>query len=455
VINNRHVLPGSTVAIVGLGVSGRSAVRYCLACGARVLISDIRDESQLVDEELQLLENPAVQWQGGSHSLEFLLGADMAIISPGIDRYTELFAELEKNKVEILGELAVVAGQFDVPVVCVTGTNGKTTVTSLIGEVASAAGRKVFVGGNIGTPLYEYFLDDKQYDLVVAELSSFQLESAGNFAPDIALLLNISPDHLKRHRGLKRYIAAKMEIFRNQSAHQLAIINGDDALCQNLDPDFPARFLSFGTGSYNSLIIDDDCLRLNSRVAGERGAVEKICGYSGFTAQNFGAAWLALRELGLATEDIEKGFQDFTTLPHRLEFVAEKNGVRYYNDSKATNSGAVIAALGKMDGPVLLIAGGRDKGDDYGLLGPSVTKSVRLLIVIGEAAGLIEDVLGKVVPTVAAKSMEQAIELASEAAEPGDCVLLSPACASFDMFDNYGHRGDEFKRLVQLRREGE
>ncbi len=438
---------------MGLGISGRSAARYALACGAEILVSDVRDEKQLLEEEGEFLKTSVLDWEAGGHTLNFLLGADLVLVSPGVDLLTPLISELQKVGKKIAGELAVVSSQFDVPVVAVTGTNGKTTVTTLIGEILEKSGKCVFVGGNIGTPLYDFFLSKKKYDLVVAEVSSFQLETSGDFAPDVALLLNITADHLDRHRTLENYIDAKMLLFRNQNERQVAIVNGDDLYCQNLDPDFSADFFSFGGNKYNDLIIDSGTLTGTLTLMREGGrkefSLDQLDCTTGFIAENYAATILALDALGCSAEVIERGLDEFQSLPHRLEFVLEADDVKYYNDSKATNTGAVIGALQQLDEKIILIAGGRDKGENYSVLREVVQGKVRLLVLIGEASGLIEQALNGVVKTVAANSLAEAVDFAKDAAEHGDTVLFSPACASFDMFDSYAHRGNEFKRIVR------
>ena len=225
------IYPGVKVAVMGLGVTGRAAVRYSLHCGAEVFVSDMRPKQRFLAEEGEFLAASDVQWEAGGHSREFLCGVDVLLVSPGVDLNLPLIKTLQSDGVNVVGEFAVAAGHIDVPVVAVTGTNGKTTVTTLIGEIFKGAGRKVFVGGNIGTPLYEYLLDPQDYDIVVAEVSSFQLESAGDFAPDVGLLLNITPDHLDRHLSMEKYVQAKMQLFVHQRPEDVAIINGDDPLC--------------------------------------------------------------------------------------------------------------------------------------------------------------------------------------------------------------------------------
>ncbi len=433
---------------MGLGVTGRAAVRYSLSCGAEVLVSDSRLEQRFLAEEGTLLAATAIAWEAGGHSYEFLHRADLLLVSPGVDLDLPLLQRLRADGVRIVGELAIAAGQIDVPVVAVTGTNGKTTVTTLIGEICRSAGKKVFVGGNIGTPLYEYLLDPAGYDMVVVELSSFQLESGGAFSPDVGLLLNITPDHLDRHLSMERYVQAKMQLFLHAKAETVVVINGDDPLCRLLPPGLPAVVNTFGKSEGCTARCADKRISLLVDNEQEEYCFEDLEGINDITLMNYAAAILAVRSLGCSHRTTEAGLRVFCPLPHRIEFVAEVNGVDYFNDSKATNTGAVIGALAQFEKNVILLAGGRDKGDDYRLLRESVAAGVKKMIVLGESAGLLRDALADIVDIQPAQSMADAVQIAAREAMPGDIVLLSPACASFDMFTSYGHRGNEFKKAV-------
>lgn len=438
------------VAVMGLGITGRAAVRYSLSCGAEVLVSDSRPEQRFLAEEGALLDATGIAWEAGGHGYEFLSRADLLLVSPGVDLDLPLLQRLRADGVRIVGELAIAADKIAVPVVAVTGTNGKTTVTTLIGEICRGAGKKVFVGGNIGTPLYEYLLDPVGYDMVVVEVSSFQLESGGAFSPDVGLLLNITPDHLDRHLSMERYVQAKMQLFLHAKADTVAIINGDDPLCRQLLSELPPRLPSvvhtFGSSEGCTARFADN--RISLLVDNEEYCFEDLEGINDITLMNYAAAILVVRSLGCSHRQIEAGLRAFRPLPHRIEFVAEVNGVEYFNDSKATNTGAVIGALAQFEKNVILLAGGRDKGDDYRLLRDSVAARVKKMIVLGEAAGLLRDALADIVDILPAQSMAHAVRTAAREALPGDVVLLSPACASFDMFTSYGHRGNEFKKAV-------
>jgi UDP-N-acetylmuramoylalanine--D-glutamate ligase len=389
-----------------------------------------------------------VAWEAGGHTFQFLREADLVIVSPGIAQDHEVIRKLQAIGVRVAGELAVAASQLRMPVVAITGTNGKTTVTSLIGEIVRESGRKVFVGGNIGTPIFEFLRGGSEAEIMVLEVSSFQLEMAGDFTPDVGVLLNITPDHIDRHGSLDAYASAKMELFRHQRPEQTAVLCGDDPECLSRAARITARCLTFGSG-------DECAARIIGRtvkVAGGDGELEYDLGATALGdaigLSNAAAAILAAGALGIEPEAISRALKKFRPGPHRLQLVAEFAGVRYVNDSKATNTGAVIAALRQIAGKAVLIAGGRDKGEDYRLLRERVQQKARAVIVIGEAGAMIKAALEDCVSVFTAVTLEDAVRLGRDLAQPGDTVLLSPACASFDMFRSYGHRGEMFAAAV-------
>lgn len=447
-MNPIAIRPGMQVAVVGLGISGRAAVKYARQCGAAVRVSDSRPAQKFLAEERELLDATEALFEAGGHTVDFLRQAELLLVSPGVNLQAPVIREVQALGIPVVGELAVAAGRIGVPLVAVTGTNGKTTVTTLIGELLAKAGKKAFVGGNIGTPLYEYLCNPAGYDAVVAEVSSFQLESAGAFAPNVGVLLNITPDHLDRHGSIENYAEIKMRLFRHQRPADLAVVNGDDGLCRRLPDGVRAQLRTFGSREDNTAVICDTAIQVKINGEQENYPLAGTALGNNVGLQNAAAAILAVRQLGCGRDEVLAGLQEFRLGPHRIEFIAEVAGVAYYNDSKATNTGAVIAALDQFAGNVILIAGGRDKGDDYRLLRPGVAARVRHLLVIGEAADLLTAALADVVAISRAGSMAAAVRQAAEMARPGDVVLLSPACASFDMFTSYGHRGAEFKKAV-------
>ena len=439
------------VAVMGLGVSGRAAVRYLLSQGARVLVSEARDSLHLATADQGFLAEQGVEHECGGHTLAFLRQADQILVSPGIRQDLAVLQQLRALRIPVLGELAMVAPLINKLVVAITGTNGKTTVTALIGDLLQCAGKKVFVGGNIGTSLFDYLAQPEDVDVLVLELSSFQLEAAGPFKADVAILLNVTPDHLDRHGSMAGYVAAKMKIFAGQEEKDTAICSGDDPLCRDLLPGLDGRQqqLLFGHGTDCQARVVEHSVMFSWQGREERYDLTGTMLDTATGALNSAAAILAARTLGCTPEAIAQGLAGFKVAAHRMALVGEAGGVCYYDDSKATNTGAVLSALENFAGNVILIAGGRDKGDDYTLLQESVAQKVRSLILIGEATELISRALAGLTEVRKACSMEEAVMQAAAIARAGDVVLLSPACASFDMFEGYGHRGQVFAAAVQ------
>lgn len=439
---------GTKFGVLGLGVSGKAAAQYALQRGCTVHVSDIRPEEEFIAQEKEFLESTSIHWECGDHTEEFFRNIDLLFVSPGIDLKLPAITNYRLAGGLIVGELAVVAEEIQVPLIAVTGTNGKTTVTTMIGDLLRESGKRVFVGGNIGTPLFQYLTSPTDFDVVVAEVSSFQLETCGSFAPDIGIVLNITPDHLDRHGSLKEYKKIKMSLFSEQSEHGIAIINGDDSECRELPKQIRSTFYSFGYKTYNTVTISDGLIILNLHENSEEYDVSTFAVSRGVGAYNCGAAILAARIFGCSQSEITKALKAFSPLPHRMEYVDCVDGIQFYNDSKATNSGAVIGALSQFSEGVILIAGGKDKGDNYRLLRESVSRCVKKVILFGEAAPLLHDALSDLVSCVEVFSMEQAVKMAADSGVQGDTVLLSPSCASFDMFTSYGQRGDIFKAEV-------
>ena len=445
---NQSIAPDSA-AVVGFGRAGQAMAGYLHGCGAAVRVSDLRSYDELGEAEQALLAEYGADFEGGGHSEEFLAGAELVVVSPGVDCRHPALVQAAKRGSMIAGELAVAASEFSVPVVAVTGTNGKTTVTELIGALLKAAGKKVFVGGNIGTPVGEYLSAKEDYEIVVLEVSSFQLELCGDFTPEVGIVLNITPDHLDRHGSLDQYAAAKMNMFK-PGADTRGVINGEDEWCQR----FPERvadmnWARFGHDTDNDAAIDGSRIVMRNGQTYELGgsALDNLSG-----RLNAGAALLGVSPFDLDPSSVQQALMEFKPGAHRLQEVGCIEGVVYINDSKATNTGAVINAIEQLGDGIILIAGGRDKGDDYRLLRPSVASHVKRLILIGEAASAIGTLLGDLAPVDYSDSLENAVVQAASVGEPGDTVLLAPACASFDMFDNYLQRGDCFAEAVRALR---
>lgn len=439
--------------VVGLGKSGMAAVRYLHHQGLEVKVSEYRDQGKISIDELSLLQQCEVEFEAGGHSEDFFADADLILVSPGVPADLPVLVAARGRAIPILGEFALAADRIRVPVIAVTGSNGKTTVTSLIGHLLRAAGKKVFVGGNIGTPVLEYLLDPGDTEVMVMEVSSFQLESAGTFRPDIGLLLNLSPDHLDRHGSMEAYAEAKRMLFAYQVSTDIAIIGADDPLIMAEPLNTAATIVSFGTGPDCRARVCEQSIQLEPGFGaeGEREeyqlAATRLC--SGVNRYNAAAAVLAARSYGCSREGIRKGLADYKPPEHRMTPAGEIRGVFFINDSKATNVGAVVAALAGFKKDVVLIAGGRDKGSDFSTLRPAVQEHVKHLVLIGESGADFTRSLAGTTEIEIADTMNNAVALAYAAAGKGDTVLLAPACASFDMFDNYEQRGLVFTQCVQ------
>jgi UDP-N-acetylmuramoylalanine--D-glutamate ligase len=439
------------IVVIGLGRAGLSTVRDLWRQGLRVRISDQRPLAEIDAETRALLDQSGAKLETGGHSIEFVRGADLVVAGPGVPLDLPALAVVREWGIPVCGELALAAGRFPVPVIAVTGSNGKTTVTSLIGALLQASGRKPFVGGNIGTPLLDFFAAAEQYDCAVLELSSFQLDLAGTFRPNIGLLLNITPDHIDRHGSLANYTKAKQQLFRHQLPGDIALLGGDDPVAAATPVNPGVTMCRFGFGEDCASRIIDGQIAVRATPSEKKAAVYSLAGTklsSSVNQLNAAAAILAATLAGCDADGIATGLATFEPPPHRMAEVGIIDGVRFINDSKATNIGALAAALGGCDAPVVLIAGGRDKGSDYTLLRKVVAAKVKHLVVLGEAAPLIEAALASVVRTQAAATMEDAVRQAKTAAVAGDLVLLAPGCASFDMFSGYEERGRVFAECV-------
>ncbi len=444
----RAALPGARTAVVGLGKSGVAAARLCRAAGASVVAVDGKPTESLSAEALGLASLGIDVEGGGLGRLDYA-AFDLVVISPGVPSFPELRAA-ERRGVPVVGEIELASWFFpDVPVLAITGSNGKSTTVTLVGELLAAAGMRPFVGGNLGDPPCAFVSAGEAsfpYDVVVLEISSFQAERVPTFHADAVALLNVSPNHLDRYDGFDDYVRAKGNLFVPQGATDRAIVPFDDALCLREAARGGARVLTFGRqGDYrfDASTIRDEVRgltydRATIRLAGDHNALN-VC-----------AALGVVGALDLPHETISRTLAGFSGLDHRITLVARSNGVTFYDDSKGTNVGAAVAAIrGLPEAHVVLIAGGRDKLGSYTPLVEAMVERGRAVILIGEAAEKIERALDGAVPSQRAASMQQAVALAAAAARPGDAVLLSPACSSFDMFRDYKHRGEAFVEAVR------
>ncbi len=421
-------LKGKKVLVVGLGLSGVSAVRFLLECGAVVAVTDRKAFEEFSPEVRVLVSSLEGHW--GNPRKEIFQGRDLIVVSPGVPLDREDLVEARRSGVSILGEFGLAAEFLKSPLIAVTGTNGKSTTVSLIGEILKQSGKKVMVAGNIGTPLLEAVMSDKPWDWVVAEVSSYQLETVRKFRPQIALLLNITEDHLDRYPSMEGYAQAKFRLFEEQGPKDFLIYNDNDPRVRAGVQKAKAQKIPFSQIVLPSL---------------DRATLTGV-----HNRENMTAAVEAARLAGASPEAIQQTLENFHGLPHRTEFVRELRGVRYYDDSKGTNVDAAVKSLsGFPDKKVILIAGGRDKGGDYRPLSEAAQKKVKLAVLIGEAREKIARALEGSTEIIQAERMERAVPLAAQRAESGDIVLLSPACSSFDQFRDYKERGDLFQKLVK------
>ncbi len=457
-------LKGKQVTVLGVGRSGVSAARLLQTLGAQVTVADRQEEAALVPA-LDQLDRRAVRVVTGSAYERALDGADVVVISPGVPSGLEMLEEARRRGVPVIGELELASRHIRGPVIAVTGTNGKSTTVTLLGKMLEVGGIRAFVGGNLGTPLSEAALADRRaraegapespYQLIVTEVSSFQLETIERFHPWVAAVLNISRDHMDRYPSFEAYTTAKARIFMNQHDGDCALLNQDDAAWA-LRRTTRAKLLGFSLtqalapevsgGAY----LKDGVIRIRLK-----DAEEEVCRVSDVAAvgthnrANVMAASMLARLSGCAPSAVREVARTFTGLDHAMQTVRQRRGVRFIDDSKATNVDAALKALESVEAPVVLIAGGRDKGADFVPLRDAVTRKVKLLILIGEAAPRLEQELKPFDRVQHARSLAQAVELAGERATAGDAVLLSPACASFDMFTDYQDRGRQFAALVE------
>ncbi len=440
-------LEGRKILVLGLARTGLAVARFLTGRGARVIGVDARGEDQMRQASAELSRLSAI-CHFGPEETAWLDGVDAVVPSPGVPQDNTLLVEAAGRGIEVLSEIELAVRFSATPMVAVTGTNGKTTTTRLAAAMIEAAGLRVFAGGNIGSPLIEYAGGD--WDWGVVEVSSFQLEWVRDFRPRVALFLNLSEDHLDRYDGLSSYGAAKARIFAAQHPGDVAVLNRDDPWVWELRHELAARVVSFGWSEVEEgAFATDDAVVWRGGGAEDRFPLRDVRLRGVHNVENVMAAVCAAKAVGVEAGHVRTAAKRFPGIEHRLEFVREVGGTRYFNDSKGTNVGAVRKSLASFDDPIVLIAGGVHKGGSYRDLEPLVRERVRKLILLGEAAGLMKKALGTLTDTSVVKDLREAVEEARAAARAGDVVLLSPACSSFDMFENYAERGRAFKEMVQ------
>ncbi|MEY2503004.1 MAG: UDP-N-acetylmuramoylalanine--D-glutamate ligase [Verrucomicrobiota bacterium] len=433
---------GKKVAVLGAGLSGTAAALLLRSEGAEVTVLDSAAENRLLKSTLENLRSRGVTVRTGPGAEGDSSPFDLVVLSPGIDPTSPLVINFSSRKIETIGELELGWRSVDAPVIAITGTNGKTTTTELLGQMLNACGQRTIACGNIGKPLCEVALEDRDLDVLTVEVSSFQLETIATFRPAISVWLNFAPDHLDRYRSVAEYRAAKLRIFENQTADDVAVINAGESF-----PKIAARTVTFSayTDQADFRLEAGSIVYANQPVL--RMAETKLRGLHNI--ENIMATLAVGLTRGLTFEQMVPPLQTYEPRPHRCEFVREVGGVAYVNDSKATNLDAVEKALLAQNRKVILIAGGKDKGFTFETLRPLVSEKSRAVILIGEMAARICRDWQDAVPCEIANSLADAVERAHAMAEAGEVVLFSPGTSSFDMFKSYADRGDQFRALVQ------
>jgi UDP-N-acetylmuramoylalanine--D-glutamate ligase len=449
-------LQGKRVLVLGMARSGMATARFLAARGAQVLISDSRPASELTEESAQLRRAASIQTEFGGHSDASFRDKDLIVVSPGVPADLPQLMQARARGVAVIGEMELASRFLQGPVIAITGSNGKTTTTALTGEVLARSGKKTLVGGNIGTPAISLVEESVPDGFAVLEASSFQLETVDQFRPFVAVILNITSDHLDRHGNMEAYAAAKARIFENQTETDFAVLNSDDAVCRTLAGKTLGQVCWF---SRQEEVKAGACVRAG-KIIWRKGSsdreimpVSEIPLKGAHNLENVLAAVAVGMLCSIEPAQIRAAVREFRAVEHRLEFVANIAGVDYYNDSKATNVDATIKALESFPANIHLILGGKDKGSDYTVLAPLIRERVKRVYTIGAAAEKIErQIISSIHGTaeiVRSGTLAEAVRQASRAAQQGDVVLLAPACASFDQFQNYEHRGRVFKELVQ------
>ena len=445
-------LKGKKVVVVGLGRSGQASARLLTFLGAEVWVTDQRSSQELA-QEITMLKGQPVRFSLGGHPASVFSGAALAVVSPGVSP-----AGLIGCSAPIMGEVELAFRHLTASLVAITGTNGKSTTTALVGEMLKAWGKRVFVGGNLGIPLCEAALSALSatgggrdlFEWVVAEVSSFQMETIETFRPRIAVLLNATPNHQDRYAHFQDYLSAKLRIFSNQTKSDFAVVNLDDPVLRSIPPTLKARVVPISRRERPEGGVWMEGDRLISGLSGRRVIARRseILLRGEHNLENVLAAVAVAQLAGCPTEVIQKIISQFPGLEHRLETVRRRREVLYVNDSKATTVAATACALESFEEPVILIAGGRDKGGDFQSLRPILSRKAIAVILIGEAREKIRTALEGTTPIYEAMSLREAVERAAALASPGHVVLLSPGCASFDMFRDFEDRGRQFKALV-------
>ncbi len=438
-------LEGNGFLVVGLGITGVETSKFLCSKGITVKATDSREAAEL-GPAVEKLAAGGMEIRCGTHATELFEWADTIVLSPGVRFDLPEIRNAQAAGKTVISEIELAWNFISKPVIGITGTNGKTTTTSLLSEILRQSGLKIFTGGNIGTPLISAAEKDDEYDFLLLELSSFQLQGIKDFSPHIAVILNISPNHLDHHSSMQEYEAAKLGLFANQTENDWAVFNADDPAALKGSGGFRAKKISFGTGKQKTNVYcrEDEiafgelsfCLR-DSALVGEHNK------------ENIMAAVAVAGVLGCQRDSVQKSINKFRPLPHRMEFVLTTNGVDVYNDSKSTTPFSTLRAIQSLPSPIILIAGGKDKGINYDCLKDAVASKVKAMVLIGETKEKMRAQLGSLAKTMCARSLKEATQSAFELSGTGDTLLFSPGCSSFDMFNSYEERGNLFKEILR------
>jgi UDP-N-acetylmuramoylalanine--D-glutamate ligase len=442
-------LAGKRVLVVGLARTGVVTALFSAGNGATVTATDERPETDL-QETAAKLRAAGVTLEFGGHRAESFLEQDLIVVSPGVPAKLPELELARARGTPVWSEIELAWRFLRGKLIAITGSNGKTTTTSLVAHILQTAGIPTLIGGNIGTPLLALVENSMDTTVTVAEISSFQLETIEKFRSEIGLLLNLTPDHLDRHASFDEYALAKMRMFENQLERDIAILNADDPEITKRMPTKPhifwfSRKKRVAAGAF---LRDEQIFFRNEGSEVALGRRDEISLRGEHNVENALAACAAAYLAGADPAAIASGIKTFKGVEHRLEFVAEVSGVQFYNDSKATNVDAAVKAIEAFPGPLIVILGGKDKGSPYTPLRELLRERARMAILIGAAADKIAEDLGDAVPLESGGTLDRAVHLAMQNAHPGDTVLLAPSCSSFDQFENYEHRGRTFKDLV-------
>lgn len=446
-------LANKKICIIGFGKSGSACAKRLLPMGAIVKVSDSRKKEEIDKIYFEGIDENRILFEFGAHTSDLICDSDIIVLSPGVHLDLPVLEAARSKKIEIIAEIELAYNFFTKPIIAVTGTNGKTTTATLIGDIFKKAGFRVAVAGNIGYPLIS--VDDSNLDYIIAEISSYQLEAIDKFRPHIAIILNLTEDHIERHGNIELYVKAKKNIFKNQTLDDFIIYNADDPIVAMMIEDAPSKDIPFSikipleTGTF---VNNGYIARLKENIIEAVCKIEDIKIKGNHNLENCLAAATSAFICGISSNDTCATFMEFAGVPHRIEFVTEINGVSFINDSKATNPDSTIVALKTVskDKNVVLLLGGRDKGGDLKLMCENIIRMAKSVILLGEAKERFKAELeGSGFRNIyEAASFEDAVSKSISIAQKGEIVLLSPACASFDMFKNFEHRGDVFKEIV-------